>query len=185
MQALIENLPALAKRDFPLLRRALRRRRRGLARHDRGDQAARAEAGARLRRSAGGAGDSRRPRHRGAGFRLAGRAQYKGAAARAGQRGLRGRDPARRQAGRGPPIRLHPTAGGELADQEPRTARAHHPQCRERDRAPAGLLPARRRVGSEAAQSQDGRRSDRRARIRRSRARPRTSSSRRRAACSR
>ena len=78
-----------------------------------------------------------------------------------------------------------PICRRELADQEPRAARAHHPQRRDRDRASAGRFPRRGRVGLEAAQPEDGRRRDRRARIRRSRAPPRTNSFRRRAACSR
>ena len=185
MQALIENLPALAKRDFPLLRRAC-----GVDDEDLRDMIAEIR---RLEPKPGrafgdpprGAGDSRCPCHRRARFRLAGRTQHEGAAAGPRQRGLCRRDPARRQARRGQAVRLDPTPGRQLADQEPRAARAHHPQRRERNRAAPGFLPARRRLGPEAAQSEDGRRSDRRPRIRRSRARPPTSSFRRPAACSR
>ena len=85
----------------------------------------------------------------------------------------------------GPAVPVVEPADGELADQEPRAARAHHSQRRQRDRPPPGRFLRRRRRGLEAAQSQDRRRRDRRPRIRPSRARPRTSSSRRRAACSR
>ena len=50
MQALIENLPALAKRDMAAVAPRLRRRRRGPLRHDRRDQAPRSQARPRLRR---------------------------------------------------------------------------------------------------------------------------------------
>ena len=90
MQAFIENLPALARRDFPLLRRVCR-----VDDEDLRDMLAeirppRAEARARLRRPAGCAGDPRRPCHGGAGSRLADRTQYSRLAAGARQRGLCG-----------------------------------------------------------------------------------------------
>jgi RNA polymerase sigma-54 factor len=54
---------------------------------------------------------------------------------------------------------------GQLADQEPRAARPHHPQRRHRNRAPAGRLPGRRRVGAKAPEPQDDRRVARRPRV--------------------
>ena len=65
MQALVEHLPALAKHDFPLLRRVC-----GIDDEDLSDMIAeikrlQTQAGARLRGSASRAGNCRRPRHRG------------------------------------------------------------------------------------------------------------------------
>ena len=104
MQALIDNLPALAKRDLPLLRKVC-----GVDDEDLGDMIAEIrrldpKPGRGFGDPPGRAGDSRRLRHRRARHRLAGRTQQRGAAARAGQRDLRRPDPARRQARRGPAI---------------------------------------------------------------------------------
>ena len=110
MQAMIDNLPALAKRDLARAAPGLRRRRRRPLRHDRRDQAARSQTRPRLRRLGRADGDSRRVRHRRAGRRLARRAQQRGAAARAGQRDLRRQRQARRGARGGPAIRLDPAA---------------------------------------------------------------------------
>jgi hypothetical protein len=49
----------------------------------------------------------------------------------------------------------------DLAGARARSARPHHPQSRDRDRAPAGRLLHPRRGASAAAQSQGGRRRDR------------------------
>ena len=158
--------PARARRaGFPAAAPGLRRRRRGPPRHDRRNQAARTETGPGVRRPARRAGDSRRLRHRRARPDLAGRAQQPGAAARAGQRSLCGDVRRGREAGRGQALCLGPAPVGELADQKPRTARAHDPQRGERDRSPAGRLSRRGRVGLKAAQLEDGRRGDRRARV--------------------
>ncbi len=163
----------------------LRRRRRGSGRHDRRDQAPRSQAGARVRRRGRAARDPRRLRHRRAGPFVARRAEQRGLAARAGQRNLCGADQARRFARGGSAVYLGEFADRELADQEPRAARAHHSQRRLRDRAPSGRLSRRRRRGLAAAQPEGRRGRDRGSRIRPFPAPPRTSSSRRRAACSR
>ena len=153
MQALIENLPALARRDFPLLRRVC-----GVDDEDLVDMIAEIR---RLEPKPGRAfGDP-------PGAPAIPDVYVTAAPDRTWRVELNSQalprvlvnetyaaiDPARREAGRGQAICLGPAAVGELADQEPRTTRAHHPQCGDRDRAAAGRLSGRGRVGAEAAQS--------------------------------
>ena len=70
---------------------------------------------------------------------------------------------AKTRTGEGLPDRL--PADRELADPQPRAARAHDPQGRDRDRAAAGRLPRPRRRAPAAAESAYRRRRDRHARI--------------------
>ena len=165
MQAFIENLPALARRDFPLLRRAC-----GVDDEDLRDMLAEIR---RLEPKPGRAfgdppaapaiPDVHVTAARDFGWRVElntralPRVLVNEVYAAEIRRGAK-RDEDRQYVSTQP-------AGGQLADQEPRTARAHHPQRGERDRAAAGRLPSRGRLGLKAAQPEDDRRSDRRARI--------------------
>ena len=144
MQAFIENLPALARRDFAFLRRAC-----GVDDDDLRDMLAEIR---RLEPKPGRAfGEPRRaPAIPDVYVTAAPRPSWRVELnSQALPRVLVNEvyaadDPPRREARRGPAICLDPAPVGQLADQEPRTARPHHPQCRERDRATAGCVPRSR-----------------------------------------
>ena len=162
MQALIENLPALAKRDFPLLRRVC-----GVDDEDLSDMIAEIR---RLEPKPGRAfGDPPAAPaipdvHVTAAPDLGWRVELNSQAlprvlvnevyAAEIRRGAK-RDEDRQYVSAQLQV-------GQLADEEPRAARAHHPERGERDRAATGFVPRRGRVGPEAAQPEDGRRGDRR-----------------------
>ncbi len=152
MQAMIANLPLVAKRDFAALRRIC-----GVDDEDLTDmlgeirrldpKPGRAFGGSIVQPVAPG-----RDRAGGARRLLADRTQFRGAAARAGQPDLCGDRLAQGDRRRGQDLHVAMPANRQLADQEPGAARAHHIEGLVRDRAPAGRLP-RRKASSICARS--------------------------------
>ena len=166
MQALVDHLDLLARRDFAALQAHLRRRRGGPRRDDRGDQAPQSQARPRLRLDPRAADRAGRVRAAGAGRRLARRAQFRHAAESAGQPELlraRSRRPA--------PIRARSPISPNACRRRPGSPRALDQRARTilkvatRDRAPAGRLLRPRRPAPAAAQPQARRRRHRHARI--------------------
>ena len=187
MRALIDNLPAARQARLSLLAPTLRRRRRGLARHDRRDCAGSSPSPARaFGDPARGDGDPRRAVAPRAGFRLAGRAQHaRRCRACWSTRSMPPRSDAARSATRTAQyISTQLQSAHWLTKSLEQRARTILNVASEIVRRQDAFL-ARGRLGPAAAQSEDGRRKRSACTNRRSRARPRTSSSRRRAASSR
>ena len=156
MQALVEHLDLLAKRDIAALRKLC-----GVDDDDITDMIGEIR---RLDPKPGlKFGSARtqtvvpdvyvRPRPR---WRLACRTQQRHAAARAGQPDLLHRTVEDHPQGRRQVLFHRLPAERDLAGARARSARPHHPEGRDRDRAPAGRLLHPRRRASAAAQSQGG-----------------------------
>ncbi len=134
----------------------MRRRRRRHHRHDRRNSPPRSEAGFEIRIGADadhGAGCLCTARAR---WRLACRTQQRHVAARAGQPDLLHRAVEDDPQGRRQVLFQRLPAECDLAGARARSARPHHPQGRNRDRAPAGWLLHPRRRAFEAAQPEGG-----------------------------
>ena len=154
MQALVEHLDLLAKRDIAALRKLCGVDDEDHHRHDRRNPPARSEARPEVRLGADADHGARRlcaarPRRR-----LACRTQQRHAAAGAGQPDLLHRTVEDDPQGRRQILFHRLPAERDLAGARARSARPHHPESCDRDRAPAGRLLHPWRGAFAAAQSQ-------------------------------